>query len=359
MSIFSRMCICLSIIFVLAACANQPEAEALPTLAILPSATVTDTPTITPTLSETPTFTPTPTPTPTLTPTITPSPTQTLTFTPSITMTSSQTPTFTATYTATLTATATATFTPVSTETPSVPVITFFQSNTTQGAPGSQVTLRWSAAADSAQLLQLQPGTSTALQTFVVVPVGSQVVTLPAAGSQAQYRLVASRGGQQAVADLSITLTCTQPWFFSATAPGGACPSGATVSVIGAYQPFERGVMFMYTNQSAMQRVCGLQNELNRYLCYDNGWDGVTEPFTISAPGGFSEPRDMFNWAFDSTLASGGTWLDKIGWATASLPDNNPVTVQYDTQNRLYIRIPSGTYFLNGDANSGTWTKIE
>jgi hypothetical protein len=361
MSIFSRLLPLFIIIFIFVACDNQQGADTLPTLAILPSATVTDTPTITPTPSETPTETPSNTPTMTLTPTITLSPTQTLTFTPSITPTATQTLTFTPTDTPTQTYTPTQTFTPTSTETPSVPVIAFFQSSATQSSPGSQITLRWSVAADTINLLQLQPGTSTAIQTFVVVPIGSQVVTLPTSGSMAQYRLVASRGGQQTTTDLSITFSCAQTWFFNAVAPGGDCPTGSAINVAGSYQPFERGVMFMYTNQSAVERVCGLQNEDNRYICYDSSWDGSTEvsPPEGPPPSGLSEPDDYFNWAFDSTLASGGKWVEKIGWATSGSPDNNSVTVQYDTQNRLYIRIPSGTYFLNGSTSSGTWTKIE
>lgn len=358
MSIFSRILPFLIIIFIFAACDNQQSADALPTLAILPSATVTDTPTITPTPSETPTEIPSNTPTETLTPTITLSPTQTLTLTPSTTATATQTLTPTPTLTPTQTYTPTETFTPTSTPTPSIPVITFFQSSAAQSSPGSQITLRWSSSADTVNLLQLEPGTSTALQTFVVVPIGSQVVTLPTSGSMAKYRLVASRGGQQTTTELSITFSCAQTWFFSGVAPGGDCPTGSAISVVGSYQPFERGVMFMYTNQSAVERVCGLQNEDNRYLCYDSGYDG-TEPFPDSAPGGLSNPDDHFNWAFDKTLASGGKWIEKIGWATSGSPDDNPVTVQYDTQNRLYIRIPSGTYFLNGSTSSGTWTKIE
>jgi len=366
MSNFSRILTFSIIIFVLAACDNQQSAETLPTLAILPSATITETPTITPTPSETATETPsnTPipsdTPTPTLTPTITLSPTTTLTYTPSVTATSTITLTFTPTYTPSQTATNTPTNTPVSTETPSIPVITVFQSNNSQGAPGSQVTLRWSSSADSVELLQLQPGTEAVIQTFVVAAVGSQVVTLPTTGSVARYRLNASRGGQVIASDLSITLTCSQTWFFSVTAPGGACPTGQVVSVVGSYQAFERGVMFMYTNQNAVKRVCGLENNLNRYVCYDSGWDGSSNPFTNSPPSGLHRPDDHFNWAFASTLASGGLkWVDQIGWSLTDSPNDNPVTVQYDTQNRLYIRIPSGTYFLDGSISSGVWTKLE
>lgn len=365
MSTISRLLSFLLIILVLAACDNQQAAEDLPTLAILPSATITETPTITPTPSETPTETPsdtpvpTDTPTPTSTPTSTVSSTPTQTFTPSVTATSSLTPTFTATNTATQTPTNTPTNTPINSPTPSVPVITFFQSNLAQAAPGSQVTLRWSASADNVQLLQIDSSTGTAIQTFVVAAVGSQIVTLPTTGSLAQYRLVASRGGQQTTSDINVTFTCTQTWFFTVAAPGGGCPTGSSVSVAGSYQSFERGLMFMYTNQSAVQRVCGLQNDQNRYVCYDSGWDGSTEPFTDTPPAGFFRPDNHFNWAFASTTSSNGTWVSQIGWTPDNSPNNNPVTVQYDSQNRLYIRIPSGTYFLNGTISSGTWTKIE
>ena len=365
MSILSRILTFSLIIFVLAACDNQQNAEALPTLAILPSATITETPTITPTPSETVTETPSNTPTstrtpsPTLSPTITVSPTPTQTFTPSVTATSTLTLTFTPTDTPTQTPTSTASFTPVNSPTPSIPVITFFQSSNSQAAPGAQITLRWSASAENVQLLQVQPGSGTVIQTFVVAAVGSQIVTLPTTGNEARYRLNASRGGQQVASDLSIAFTCTQTWFFSVAAPGGACPTGASVSVVGSYQPFERGVMFMYTNQSAVKRVCGLENNLNQYRCYDSGWDGSSTPFTDDAPGSLKKPKEHFNWAFASTTSSNGSWLNQIGWATDGTPNNNPVTVQYDTQNRLYIRIPSGTYFLDGSISSGVWTKIE
>ena len=365
MSTFSRIFTFICIILVVAACDNQQDAELMPTLAILPSATSTDTPTITPTFTETPTETPTLTRTPTRTPTNTLSPTSTVsltpsqTFTPTVSATSTLTLTFTQTPTFTATATPLATATPTLTFTPTLPIISFFQSNVTTAAPGAQVTLRWSASADTVEIRQLQPGTATILQSFVVAPIGSQVVTLPTTGNVALYRLVAMRGGQQTTTDLNITFTCVNTWFFAVTAPGGDCPNGPSVSVVGSYQPFERGVMFMFTNQNAQQRVCGLQNQDNRYVCYANGWDGSTE-VPYSPPSGLDEPDDMFNWAFaNTTSASGNSWENQIGWATSGSPNNNPVTVQYDTKGRLYIRLPNGTYFLDGDANFGAWSKIE
>jgi len=356
MSNISRILIFLMIMILVAACDTQEED--LPTLAIVPSATASYTPTITPTPSPTETFTPSATPTNTLTFTPTLSPTNTLTFTPTLTATFTVSPTFTLTHTPTSTPTFTQTPTPTATNTPNVPIISSFTSSVNTAAPGSQVTFSWSAQADTVTLQQLQNAT-TVLQSFTVAQTGSQLITLQNTGGDARFRLVANRGTNQTISEIIITVTCSTTWFFNVNAPGGACPSGGATSVVGSYQPFERGIMFMYTNQQGVQRVCGLQNQNNRYLCYANGWDGSTEPFTDSAPGGLDEPDDMFNWAFDSTLASGGTWVDIIGWATTGSPNNNNVTTQYDTNNRLYIRVPNGTYFLNGDASSGTWTKIE
>ncbi len=358
MSKISRILTLCMIILMVSACGNTDD-EPLPTLAILPSPTASDTPTITPSPTATETLTETPTPTETLTETPTLSPTSTLTFTPTLSATPTTTATFTQTFTPTATDTPTLTFTPVATATSSAPVITTFSSSLKQAAPGSQVTLSWTADADSVNLQLITSGTNTIEQSFVVPAIGSQIVTLPTTGQRAQYRLVAVRGDQQKIAELLVNFTCTNTWFFSVTAPGGACPSSGSTSVVGSYQPFERGIMFMYTNRNNVQRICGLQNQNNRYLCYDNGWDGSSEPFTDSAPGGFDEPDDMFNWAFASTLASGGKWVDIIGWATSGSPNNSNVTTQYDTNNKLYIRVPSGTYYLNGDNASGTWTKIE
>ncbi len=238
-------------------------------------------------------------------------------------------------------------------------MINSFTSNLNQAAQGTQVTLSWSAQADTLNIQRIAQGTTTVEESFVVGEQGTLVVTLPNTGSFALYRLVANRGGQQTITELTIQFTCTTTWFFSVNPPGGGCPSGSATNVAGSYQPFERGIMFMYTDRTGTQRVCGLQNLNVRYLCYDNGWDGSTEPFTDSPPSGLSQPDDMFNWAFDSTLGSGGRWVDVIGWATSGSPDNSNVTTQYDASNRLYIRVPGGTYFLDGNELSGTWIKIE
>ena len=358
MSKISRLLILSVILLIATACGNTDD-EPLPTLAIVPSPTASDTPTITPSPTATETLTPTATPTNTLTFTPTLSPTNTLTFTPTLSATPTTTATFTQTFTPTATNTATQTFTPTATNTPEIPVINSFTASTNIAPPGSQVTLSWTAQADAINLQQVTPGTSTVVQSFVVPATGSQIVTLPTTGDRAQYRLVANRGGQQTIAELLVNFSCTNTWFFAVAAPGGSCPSSGSTSVVGSFQSFERGIMFMYTNRNGIQRICGLQNQNNRYLCYDNGWDGTSTPFTASPPSGFHAPDDMFNWAFDSTLASGGTWLSIIGWGTVASANTSNVTTQYDNQNRLYIRVQTGTYFLNGDNTSGTWTKIE
>jgi hypothetical protein len=90
--------------------------QIIPTPTLTPTPTGTSTPTATPTGTATPTSTPTGTPTPTLTPTGTSTPT----LTPTVTPTSTATPTATPTYTPGPTSTATPTSTPTATVTPAV-----------------------------------------------------------------------------------------------------------------------------------------------------------------------------------------------------------------------------------------------
>lgn len=358
MTLLSRFFLLFAMMITIVACDNQQaQVEELPTLAILPSSTPTEIP------SETPIPTFTPTETPSLTPTLTFTPSPTLTLTASLTYTPSKTFTPTVTGTSTLTFTPTATDTPIASSTPTLtftpafPVISLFQSNVPEAAPGANVTLRWSSSADTAELRQVAGGTGEVLQTYVVAPIGSQVVTLPTTGSQAFYKLIARRGGQETTFDLQVKISCSNAWFFSVTPPGGGCPNSGAVSVLGAYQPFQTGLMFMYTTANG-ERICGLQNEDTLYLCYADGWDGSTIKSSPSAPSGLFNPQQMFNWAWHNTLASGGTWENKIGWATNNI-NNNPLTVQFDQQGRLYIQTPQGIYYLSGDNVSGHWQKIQ
>lgn len=338
-------------LFLIAACQPQSqEVGELPTLAVLPSLTPSDTPTATPLSTDTPT------------PTATDTPTPTQTFTPTATATASWTPRPSVTSTATLTPTNTVTPSPLPTDTPTLtptpdtPQITEFISSSTSAAPNTNVTLRWSAAADIARIDQLnQQG--AVVQTFTVPPVGELVVNVPGnLGRLVVYRLVALRGGQETQRSVPIQITCAIAWFFGNefVPPNSGCPVAVGAVADGKFQSFERGVM-IYVTANGLDRIYGLQNDGSRYISYVSGWEGTSLDYP-SAPDGFRRPSEDFRWAFINTLAPVGTWQDALGWATAQI-NKDARTIQYEDSGAFYIDSPIGIYrFSGGDA--GTWTKI-
>lgn len=336
----------------LVACSGgAQEQAALPTLVEFP--------TLPPTATPTDTFTPSPTPSPTLTPTATttPSPTPTASFTPSLTFTPSITPTFTLTPTFTASPTATATDTPPFTNTPALPVITSFTASTATATPGAQVTLTWAASADTARIERVN-ASGQVQETFPVSPNGTLLVTIPnAGGTQVIYRLVAARAGRETSLALPIAVSCASPWFFATPPPDAGCPTGPSVVVPGAFQPFQTGFMvhIIITSQN-INRVYGAQNENNIYLAYTNLWDGTTI-IPGSPPLGLLDAQGVFNWAYNNTLASAGTWNQKIGWAIGNI-DTNSRTVQFGADGSVYIGTPAGVYRFMGTAVSGTWSKV-
>ncbi len=330
-----------------AACNTAPTEEPLPTVAQLPTATSSYTPSPT----HTPTITPSPTNTPTAT--FTPTATPTLTFTPSLS------PTHTPTFTPTLTPTPTFTETPSVTPTSAQPTILSYSSSIVQARPGDEITLSWATDSDGVEIQELN-AQGVALAIYTSTPTGQLVLAIPA-GAQDQiiYRLVAKRGGQLATRSIPITISCAASWFFgNEFAPAGSdCPSGPPEILPGAFQPFERG--FMVWIGGARNFVVGADSTTNRYMRYANTWDGVTVyPCACgSAPAGFLDPQGIFNWAYNNTLAPIGTWNSAIGWAINNI-DQSARQIQFEEGGAFYIETPIGVFRFSGEA-AGTWTKIK
>ncbi len=193
-----------------------------PTLAVIPSDTPSDTPTIT--------LTPSDTPTRTLTPTITPSVTQTLppTFTATISLTPSNTATLT--LTPSNTPTATNTFTPTATFTPTVvPLILAFTSDLPSVPVGGQTVLRWQTANSAVTTLDLITSSGTVVSSNKVDPSGNQAVLLTSdLGTSVIYRLTAKAGRLTATKSITIAIQCPNPWFFTPAPPGCPAQPGVT-----------------------------------------------------------------------------------------------------------------------------------
>lgn len=346
-------------VVLLAACA--PQEEPLPTLIGLPTATETFTPS--PTFTPTATFTPSPTATATLpataTATATSTVTPTATRTPTITVTPrpSASPTFTLTPTPSQTFTPPPTFTPIATATSVAPAILNFSSNITSGTPGGTAELRWQANADTA-VLELLNNVGGVLTATTVPVLGNTTVVLPAAGAQAIYRLTVTRGGLNTTLSLAIALTplCATPWFFTTTPTAAqGCAAAAPQVYSGSFQPFERGAFFRVTIGS-LDRVCGLQNDLNLYTCYAYSVYGGT-PIVTPVPG-LQGPGAEFASPYYNQLAIGGTWTSVIGWGTA-LSAAQAFNLQLGLDNRWVIQLPIGLYAFDSSLTNGVLVKVQ
>lgn len=332
----------------LAAC--TPE-EPLPTLAALPTATDTFTPTATFTPSNTPTATPTATATNTFTPTAT------VTNTPTVTPTITNTPRPSPTPTNTLTLTPSATPTPPVTPTAALPSIITFNANVTTAAPGAQAILRWEADADTATLELLNPQ-GVVLSSTIVPTLATQTVTLPTVGNAAIYRLTATRGGNSTALSVTITLqpACPIAWFFTTTPPANiGCPAAQPISYNGSFQPFQSGAFFR-VQIPGLDRVCGMQNDLQQYACYPFTVFSGTPPAT--PPAGLLPPGADFAHPFYTQLALGGLWYNVIGWGTA--PELiTAITTQLGADNRLYIQLPIGVFSFDNALTQGPIVRVQ
>lgn len=376
----SRFCVFVMFIALFsAACSSGGgnEVGELPTVFVIPtlepSATPTDT--LTPTETNTPTNTPTntatrtPTPTPTRTATVFVPPTETPiqpTATPSITPTPTLAPP-TATQTLVVTLS-------------TAQIITFSASATT-AITGGQVTLSWSAVADTVRLERLN-AQGIVVETFNDLPQqGSQVITTPSGqGATIIYRLVARRGTDEKTATQQITLTgtttCSTPWFFPNPPTDAGCPSGAATAASGAYQPFEKGVMIYHT-ANGQNTVYALANAggfltQNTYSRQTSMWDNAsTFANYLNASGSFCttspvapqiEPQQMFAWMYCMTFAPFGSWIDALGWATGTLVTDPQLNIQSDSSGVMYIETPNGEIYRLEPIQQGNtgaaWTKI-
>jgi hypothetical protein len=346
--IYVLIIVLIAAVGILAACTSE-ESRQLPTEFKLPTVTQTFTPSAT--------FTPTRTPVPTFTPT----PTSTLTFTPTATATVTSTFVPTLTYTSTLTLTPSLTPTFTFTPTPPEPVITSYTTSATSTEPGKQITLTWQTQAERARIERLNVA-GNIVESFPVETNGTMTVTIPGGEARAIYRLVAVRAGRETSLSLAIAVAaiCPATWFFTPPAsaagqPPFPCPTGAAVSAPGAYQAFQQGFMFR-VQVNNLNKVCGIQFNINRYTCYPAVAYNGTPPAT--PPAGFQPPGADFADAFYNQLAIGGYWYTIIGWGTSLMTTGNFMT-QSDANGLIYIQLPAGIYKFDGQLSSGEASKVQ
>ncbi len=183
------------------------------------------------------------------------------------------------------------------------------------------------------------------------------------------YRLVVTRGGQEVARSvpINVQIPCTISWFFgNQFVTDGACPLAQEISGVGAYQPFQNGFM-VFVTANGQNRVYGFNASNGQYAVYNNAWDGTTVfPCPCgNAPAGLFEPQGVFNWAYNNTNGTVGTWYGPtgIGWSTALADTNNVQVVQFEQNGTtFYMRIPGyGVVRLSGavPGTIGTWTRVQ
>jgi hypothetical protein len=309
--VFPRIVVVL--LLALAACADLPPDETLvlPTLAVLPSLTPSDTPTLTPTPSPTTRLTPTPSPTFTRTATFTPSPT--LSVTPSATITDTPTATGTSLPTVTppnaglgaLALTALAVTLPPTVPRTPAPSPTFFVT-----PPGGAV----------------PPG---ALPTFTALPLSSISCSSPPA------------------ATLSLLISGD-----TALINALGCPLNARIEVGGAAQAYERGVMLYVSGSPGLIYALSSDGRFRRFF---DTWTPGLDPESGGEipPPGLIEPIRGFGkvWRTNPDIRAA------LGWASSSEQGGTFAAQYFERGRALYLSVRGETYVLvdNPDGLSGTW----
>lgn len=106
---------------------------------------------------------------------------------------------------------------------------------------------------------------------------------------------------------------------------------------------------------NGQDRVCGAQLDRNQYICYPYALFSGTVPAT-PVPN-FQAPGVDLAAAFYTQLAIGGYWYDVIGWASGAYL-SAPLTIQTDSQNRLYVNLPIGVYRFDIALTSGAVVRL-
>jgi hypothetical protein len=326
----------------LAACGSPTPVVTVPTLAVLPTVTETETdvPTLPPTVTLEPSATPLPTVTRTSAPTLSPVPTDTTsptempTFTPSLTITN--------------------TITPLPTDSPT---------------PTRELPLLGGLAAMAANVTVLPPeiryGTAT-LTAMAQLRASLPASGLPGTGASP----TPVPPGTYVLATLPPppTTSCPYPppgslntYFTSDPALASllGCPVGAppaSTLAQAAWQPFERGLMIYL--QGTPGSIYVLSND-GQFRRFDDTFISGSDPESggETPPSGLVEPVRGF----------GKVWRNNpdiralIGWANQSERGDNATVQMFEHGRAVYLAGNGQTYFLIDELavlNGGTWRAV-
>jgi hypothetical protein len=232
-------------------------------------------------------------------------------------------------------------------------LIARFSADPAEIDPGDSITLSWSASGDTATLYSLLR--TGQLGSFWNVPLtGSRVVeTDPGTRGWVSYMLFVQQGDTIQSAQVTVTVRCPDTWFF-APAPE-LCPQTPAITAAGAYQPFERGMMFWV---GALDRIIVLFDDGSYPLAAqmpDEWEEGMPESDpALTPPAGLYQPVRGFGlvWRTESPYLS---IRERLGWATQ--PESGyTASYQCDSApkyNTCYLSMPDSRVLVLEPENSG------
>jgi len=172
---------------------------------------------------------------------------------------------------------------------PNAPRIEFFTTNVQQVEPGGQVTLFWSVRGARNAIIYRIDASGARGNLWNVPPDGNLPITISRRDrGQATFLLSAGEGDLETTQQLSIPLSCPDPWFFQ-PAPD-ACPAGPAEATSIIEEPFERGRMIYIQSRN---RVYVLFNDgrTPAWLSFENKFNPAVDKASEES---FVPPPDRF-----------------------------------------------------------------
>jgi len=158
----------------------------------------------------------------------------------------------------------------------------------------------------------------------------------------ARFRLETVAGGESATADVTVDVTCAQPWLGEQGALP-ACPEEPALTVFAVYQPFEHGALIWFSDT---RQIYALTDDHRLRVYQDSFVDGMPDP-TDSAPEGLLTPVRGFGRLWQSLGGPAGA----LGWALAA-------ETGFDSARQAGGRTSYTTYVQGTDGRVYAFTEI-
>ena len=157
-----------------------------------------------------------------------------------------------------------------------------------------------------------------------------------------RFRLEAVTGDEFETEDLTVTITCAQPWLGDLGA-SPTCPEEPARTVFAVFQPFERGALLWFGDT----RQIYVLTENGRLRVYQDSFvEGMPDPADV-APEGLLTPVRGFGRLWETLGGATGP----LGWATA--PE-----VGFDSARQAAGRTSYTTYIQGTDSRVYAFTEI-